>query len=69
MKSEVLKYMIINNCQVKKKLQIYLVGQPWGLQFAQHFFSQPVYFTNSRGNEPLYHSDCNLVKRDMKSPQ
>ena len=32
------------------------------------FFSQPVYFTNSRGNEPLYYIDCSLVKREMKTP-
>ena len=23
---------------LNKKLHIYLVGQPWGLQFTQHFF-------------------------------
>ena len=52
-KNEVFKYMYMLSKLVKynlgKKLQIY--------QFTQHFFSQPVYFTNRRWNGPLYHND------------
>ena len=50
MKNEVVKFISVK----VRKLQIYLFGQPWGIQFTQHFFSQPVYFTNIRRNEPLY---------------
>ena len=61
--------MISKTVKYNKKLQTYSVGQPCGLQFTQHFFSQPVYFINSRRNEPLYQNDCNLVKNEMKTPQ
>ena len=39
-KNEVFKYMIskLVKYNFNKKLPIYLVGQPWGLQFPQHFF-------------------------------
>ena len=39
-KDEVLKYMIskLLKYNLNKKLQIYLVGQPWGVQLKQHFF-------------------------------
>ena len=36
---------------------------------AAFLFASCVFFTNNRGNEPLYHSACNLVKREMKTPQ
>ena len=39
-KNEVFKYMISKSVKYNliKKVQIYLVGQPCGLQFTQHFF-------------------------------
>ena len=39
-KNEVFKYMLskLAKYNLNKKLQIYLVGQPWALQFTQHFF-------------------------------
>ena len=39
-KNEVCKYMIskLVKYNLNKKLKIYLVGKPWGLQFTQHFF-------------------------------
>ena len=39
-KNEVFKYMIskLVKYNLNKMLQIYLVEQPWSLQFTQHFF-------------------------------
>ena len=39
-KNEVCKYMISKfvNYNLNKKLQIYLVGQPWDLELTQNFF-------------------------------
>ena len=68
MTNEVLKIHDIKNCQVKQKVANIFSWAAMGLQFTQHFFSQPVYFTNSRGNEPLCHIDCSLVKWEMKTP-
>ena len=43
-KIEMLKDMILIRVKYISKLQIYYVGQPWGLQLTQHFFSQWMYF-------------------------